>query len=668
MRFSFVLLMSSALVTTALADTKRKPAPTAGRMPASRPAVSKPAAPAYTGLGAESVTAADLAKFAAPPLDNRITARIQTMLDVRGAGGGALTRKGNKMFFNWRVTGNTQVWRQDGPMKLPIQLTGGEDSTYVASVAPDDSFVVVQRDIGGQENPGIYLLDPDGGALKVVQHTPRVQTQLQYVSDDSKHIYFSANDIKPDAYAIYRFDVKAGKRELVFDQPGLWEIADHRGDEWLLVKNLGNTQQEIYLYNLKSKALTPLLGQNEAEEYAVQFGAKRGQVLVQTNKLGEVHRLYSLERGTLTAITPESKYDVQSFAIDQARKRIYYMINEQGYTKASALDARTLKPLALPKLAEADHTVVGGMSRDGRFVQLAVSGARLPQTPVVYDWQTRKMVTWRVPETPEVDVKTFAAQTLETYPARDGTKIPMFVRRPATCAADPCPVIVSFHGGPESQARPGFSPNAQLFVDAGFIYVEPNVRGSSGYGKAWLHSDNGPKRLNIITDIEDAAKYIRTAWAKNGVAPKIGVMGGSYGGYSTLMAMTYFAGAYDAGVALYSISSLETFLMNTAPYRRILRISEYGDPVKDKEAMKTLSPMTHVSKVKSPLLLVQGVNDPRTPVGEAVVIYRDLERRKIPSALILFADEGHGAKKRGNIVLQIGHTIAFFEKHLLGKP
>jgi dipeptidyl aminopeptidase/acylaminoacyl peptidase len=300
-------------------------------------------------------------------------------------------------------------------------------------------------------------------------------------------------------------------------------------------------------------------------------------------------------------------------------------------------------------------------------VQLVLSGAQLAPTAIAYDWQTRKATTWRVPETPELDVSTFAPATIEHYPARDGTKIPMVVRRPQKCAADPCPVIVVFHGGPESQSRPGFSPAGQLIVDAGFVFVEPNVRGSSGYGKAWLHADNGPKRLQVITDIEDAAKFIRGAWAKNGVAPKIGVMGGSYGGYSTLMAMTYFAGAFDAGVANYSISSLHTFLMNTAPYRRILRISEYGDPVKDKDALAKLSPMTHVQKLRSPLLLVQGVNDPRTPVGEALVIYRELERRKIPGGLILFADEGHGAKKRNNVVLQLGHAIAFFEKHLLGR-
>jgi dipeptidyl aminopeptidase/acylaminoacyl peptidase len=668
MRLSLAAALSCALVSTAAAESKKPSNPFDHRLPPPKAAVATPPAQTtYSGLGAESVTAEDLATFTAAPLDSRITRRIQTMLDVRGASGGALTTSGRQMFFNWKVTGNTQVWRQDGAMKLPVQLTGGEDNTSVVSIAPDDSFVVVQRDFGGAENPGVYLLDPEGGPLTVVQHTPKVRTELAYVADDSRSLYYTANDIKPDSYAVYRYDVKARTRELVFDRPGLWDVTDHRGDDWLLIKHLGSTHQEVYQYNLASKQLTPLVGQNETEEYEAKFGAKPGQVLVLTNKLGEFHRLYSLAAGTLTPITPDVRFDVPSFSIDRARKRIYYATNEQGYTKASILDARTFKPLPLPKLPSADHTLVGGVSRDGRFVQFAVSGAKLPQTPVVYDWRTRKLVTWRVPETPEVDVETFANQSIETFPVRDGTQVPMLVRRPDACAADPCPVIVKFHGGPESQARPGFSATAQLYVDAGFVFVEPNVRGSSGYGKTWLHADDGPKRLQVVTDIEDVAKYIRRTWGKNGVAPKIGVMGGSYGGYSALMAMTYFAGAYDAGVALYSISSLETFLMNTAPYRRILRTSEYGDPVKDKQALETLSPITHVKNVKAPLLLVQGVNDPRTPVGEAIVIYRDLEARHIPAGLILFPDEGHGAKKRSNIVLQIGHTIAFFEKHLLGK-
>ena len=219
----------------------------------------------------------------------------------------------------------------------------------------------------------------------------------------------------------------------------------------------------------------------------------------------------------------------------------------------------------------------------------------------------------------------------------------------------------------EGQAVPGFSTRAQLFVDAGFVYVEPNVRGSEGYGKAWLHADDGAKRLAVITDIEDAAKHVRAAFAVGGKAPKVGVYGGSYGGYSAMMAMTRFAGAYDAGASVVGIANLVTFLRNTAPYRRPLRISEYGDPDKDAEALVALSPVTYVDRVKAPMILVQGASDPRVPVGEAVQIHEALKGKGIDAPLIVFADEGHGAQKRGNIVLQTGHVLRFFETHLLGK-
>ncbi len=632
---------------------------------APKPAVVKPAA-GYTGLGAESVSKDEITKFLAPALDERVSRRIQAMLDVRGAGGGLITSKGDRMIFSSAVTGTGQVWRQDGPMKFAIQLTGGEDRTAAVGIAPDDSFLVISRDVGGQENPGLYLMSPQGGALKVVQHTPKVQTFLEFVTDDSKVLYYRANDVDPASFAIYRYDIATGKKARVFDTAGLWSISDHRGETWLLHKSLGSSQDEVYQYELATKKLTPVLGQNEVEEYDVKFGAKPGELLVRTNKPSDFQRLYRLEAGKLAPITTDVKHDVEGFTIDEKRQRIYYNINENGYARIHVLDARTFKPLALPKLPAADNVRLAGVSRDGRFVHVSLDGAALLPQNMTFDWQTRKLTTWRVPMAPESDTTTFAKVSLEHYPARDGTQIPMFVRRPASCVA-PCPVIVSFHGGPEGQSSAGFSGVAQLFVDAGFVFVQPNVRGSTGYGKTWLHADDGPKRLAVVTDIEDCAKFIRAKWAIGGKAPKLGVTGGSYGGYATLMAMTYFAGAYDAGVQQVGISNLMSFLLNTAPYRRILRISEYGDPVKDKDALIQLSPITHVSKLRAPLLSIQGVNDPRVPVGEAVQIYKEAERRKIPGGLILFADEGHGVGKRGNQVLAIGHTIAFFEKHLLGK-
>jgi dipeptidyl aminopeptidase/acylaminoacyl peptidase len=292
----------------------------------------------------------------------------------------------------------------------------------------------------------------------------------------------------------------------------------------------------------------------------------------------------------------------------------------------------------------------------------------------VWDWEKKTLTQWVLPSAPEVDLSGFVPAKLMAYPAKDGTKIPMFVRFPKGCApgenpaADPCPVVVEFHGGPESQATPGFSAYAQMFVEAGFVFVEPNVRGSDGYGKTWLDADNGAKRLDVVSDIDDAGKWIRANWGRNGKAPRVGVTGGSYGGYAALVAMTMFAGTYDAGATEVGISNLETFLRNTAPYRRILRTSEYGDPEKDADTLKKLSPVTYLDRVKAPLLVIQGVNDPRVPAGEAIQIHDLLEKRGIFAPLILFADEGHGASKRANRVLSIGHVIRYFEENLKGAP
>jgi dipeptidyl aminopeptidase/acylaminoacyl peptidase len=629
---------------------------------AQSPAPTPPAA--YSGHGAGSVPPDVLSKFAPPALPPTLSRKIQAMLDVRSPGAGVTSPDGKRLFFAWRVTGVSHVWRLDGPQRFPVQLTGGEDQTGLAGIAPDGSFLLVQRDRGGEEYPGLYLLSPEGGALEPIQHEPRVQTFAEFISPDSRWVYFRANDRKPDSFVIYRWDRKTRVKETVFDQDGLWSVADHRPDgRLLLVRELGSAQTEIHEWNPGTKVLTPVIGQGEREEYNARYGAAEGEVLVLTPKIGEFRRLYRLRSGKLEPITPEARSDVSDFLIDDARRRIVYTVNDGGYTRTHALDARTYKPLRLPKLPPADHVVPRGVSTDGRFLTLAVDTGTAPMIGFVLDWKTGKAVQWQLPSAPEVDLSRFVRATLETYPARDGTPIPMFVRRPARCTA-PCPVVVEFHGGPEGQATPGFNRYAQLLVDAGFVVVEPNVRGSDGYGKTWFHADDGARRLDIITDIEDASRFIRKEWAVNGVAPKVAIVGGSYGGYSALIGMTMFAGAYDAGVAIVGISNLVTFLQNTAPYRRALRVNEYGDPDKDRDALVKLSPVTYIDRLKAPLLIIQGANDPRVPAGEAIQVYEALHARKIPASLIIFPDEGHGSAKRGNQVLELGAMLQFLEQQL----
>jgi dipeptidyl aminopeptidase/acylaminoacyl peptidase len=612
----------------------------------------------YKGLGAESVSPEVLAKYAPPPLPPEVRRRVQSMLDVRSPGAGIVTLDGSRMFFTWSVTGTAQVWRLDGPKQFPVQLTGGEDPTSLADVMPDGRHVLVSRDRGGEENPGLYLLPVDGGPLEVVAQKDKVRSFLSFVTEDGTSIYYIANDRKPDSYAIYRWDVATRKAELVFDQDGLWSVADDRPGALLLAKETGSTSREFYELDLATKALTPLLGQGEFEDHQAEYGRQPGELIVLTPKFGDFRRLYRYGSGRFTAISPEVPHDVSSFAVEGPR--ILYEVNEGGYTRARTMDSTTFTEVSLPPLPAADHVGFGATTDNHRFTSLRIDTGRAPPASYVLDWTTGSLGQWHVPSVPEVDTNRFAVATLESYPARDGTRIPMVVRRPPSCSPQPCPVVVHFHGGPEAQSRPGFDSQAQLFVDAGFVLVEPNVRGSEGYGKAWLHADDGPKRMDVITDIEDCARFIRANWG----VPRIGAFGGSYGGYSALMAMTFFAGAYEAGASVVGMASLVTFLENTAPYRRALRVTEYGDPTGDRDALLQLSPLTHVGRAKAPLIVIQGANDPRVPVGEAIQIHEALRDKKIDSRLIVFADEGHGTQKRDNRVLELGHVIQFFEKHL----
>ncbi len=678
MRPSLRSLRLATLATLALLAACGEAPPPVVAPPAPPPAPPVASAPpppvtpaAYSGHGASSVSPELLAKFAPTPIAPDLKRRIETMLDLRAPGAGVATPDGKHVFFTWSITGTPQVWRLDGPNGYPTELTGGEDKTTLADVLPDGKTIAVQRDRNGEENPGLYLQNANGGPLTVIQHRPGVQTQYEFTSDDGRWVYFRANDQKPNAYAIYRFDPKSGARETVFDEDGLWHVADHRPDGTLLLaKETGGTSAEIFEWTPASKSLRPLFGQGESEDWTAKYGPGAGEVLARAPHGADFYRLWRWKGGAFTALTPDVKHDVDAFFVDPKKQHVLYEVNEDGFTRLYALDARTGKPLALPKLPNADQVVVGaGSPGEGRFVSLSVSGSRLPQTSFVLDWKTGKATQWLSPNTPEIDVATFAKATVDAYPARDGAKIPFVLRMPAACEhpAKPCPVVVMFHGGPEGQAIPNFSVTRQLFVDDGYILVEPNVRGSTGYGRAWLHADDGARRLAIITDIEDASKYVRTRFAVGGVAPKVGIFGGSYGGYSTLVGMTMFAGAYDAGVEIVGMSNLVTFIRNTAPYRRILRSSEYGDPDKgDLEAMTKLSPMTYLDRVQGPLMLIQGASDPRVPVGEAVQVHDALAGRGVDAPLVIFPDEGHGAAKRENVVLQTGYALSFFAKHLKG--
>ncbi|MFN7824297.1 MAG: S9 family peptidase [Pseudobdellovibrionaceae bacterium] len=626
-----------------------------------------PVQASYQGFGKESLTLEQIKKFEAPEVPDGLATQIQRYFDVRSPGAGILAAKTKKqLFFNWGVTGTSQIWRIDQPKGFPVQLTGGKDSTMLVGQTPDGKWLIVSRDRNGEEHPGLYLLAPTGGALMEIQHLPKVRTFLQGISSDSRFLYFTANDLSQESYAIYRFEIKTKKKELLLKEPGIWSVADHRDDGWwLLNKTTGSFSDEIYLFNTETKEMKPLLGQNEKEEYTVMFTDRPDQYLVLSHRGGDFRTLFLWQGKSWKALSPKKSWDVESLQVDRARTKVIFTMNENGFTRLYGFEMGNWKKIVFPAFPGADHVSPGSLTRDGSHLMLSIETSQAPRLSYSYNFKNRLLTQWVLPSSPEVETSKFVASREVQYEARDGSKIPMLLRASEACEkrelTSPCPVVIHFHGGPEAQSEPGFSVVAQLFVENGFIFAEPNVRGSTGYGRKYRDLDNGPLRENVITDIEDAALYFRK---KTPVTRKVGSMGWSYGGYSTLMALTRFSESFDAGVALVGMSNLVTFLENTAPFRRPLRVTEYGDPVKDRESLLRLSPVTWLEKANKPLLIIQGANDPRVPAGEAVQMHQALAKKGIKSQLILFADEGHGSAKRENRVLEIGNMLQFFLQNL----
>jgi dipeptidyl aminopeptidase/acylaminoacyl peptidase len=620
---------------------------------------------AYSGFGRESVSEEQLKTYAPTPLAPELKNSIEKYMDVRAPSPGMTGPGGRQLFMNWMVTGSNQVWRLDAPKSFPVQMTGGEDRTGLRDVSPDGKWVALSRDAMGDEFYGIFLQPSAGGKLLKVFQKPKVRAGFGFFSSNSRSVYYTANDINENSQAVYRYDIAARSRELLLSEPGLWEVEDYLDDDNLiLAKHVGSMQNEHYLFNPSTKLLTPLIGQGKKEDYRVAFGRNKGEYVVLTDELREFKTLYSLKEGKLKPLTPDWNFNVEFFELNRPRTYLVFVTNEKGYEKVRAFSALNFKEISFPRFEAAEQVYAGSFSPDGRYLTLAVETPRSPNTNYVYDFSTKKLRQWSLSSSPEIDTSRFVKAELDSYRAEDGTQIPMFVWRSEACKTKLCPVIVNFHGGPEGQATPGFSPIINSFLEQGFVYVMPNVRGSDGYGKSWVRADNGPKRLDVITDIRDCARYIREKWKVKEVSPKIGIYGGSYGGYSTLVGMSMFAGEYDAGVAVVGMSDLRSFLLNTAPYRRALRVNEYGDPEKDKEALEKLSPVTYINKVKAPILILQGASDPRVPAGEALQFYEQVKNQVPDSGMVLFPDEGHGVSKRPNRVLLTGYVIEFFKKHL----
>jgi dipeptidyl aminopeptidase/acylaminoacyl peptidase len=354
----------------------------------------------------------------------------------------------------------------------------------------------------------------------------------------------------------------------------------------------------------------------------------------------------------------EERWDL-GCAVDACGTHLLVDWNEDGYTRLELRDPETLelhREVELPGRGVAAAYV---FSRDGRRLAFQFSSPLVAGDVWVCDTATGE--SERLTESPsDVAAGELVEPELHRFESFDGESVPVFLYRPSD--AGPLPVVIMIHGGPESQLRPIFSPLAQYFVTNGYAVAAPNVRGSTGYGKRYEHLDDVHRRLDSVRDLVSLHDWLGTVDRID--ASRAVLYGGSYGGYMVLAGLAFHPDRWAAGIEAVGISSLVTFLENTAPWRRVFREREYGSLERDRDFLYEVSPLSRVDEIRAPLFIIHGANDPRVPVAEARQIHRSLTERGVPCELNVYEDEGHGLKKLRNRLDAYPKAAAFLERVL----
>lgn len=562
--------------------------------------------------------------------------------------------------MNWTET--FQVFSMTQARQWPDMITDYPDRVTGIAAAPVGPGLIVSTDQGGSEYHQIRWINLDTREDLALTTNPAAMHLFGAFSPDGETISYTATGRNRRDFDLYIASVR-GQREaqLVRELSGHWEVLDWRGNDTLILQERRTyaVDERLYRLSLGDGVLVRLTPDEKAVWDSPVWSAD-GSLFVRTDLEREFLSIVRLTDDRVDDVVSEAA-DVEHLVGDPAGHWLAYSVNRQGY---SELHLYTLEDGQDRRVAAFDNQVILGLSPsgDGQSLAVAHSGPRQNANISVVSVKTREVRQWTVAPTPGLDPSQGVVPELVHCPSFDGLPIPAFVYRPA--GREAAPVVVSVHGGPEAQERPGFNPLYQYLVERGYAVIAPNVRGSSGYGKRYVHLDDREKRMDSVKDLKAVVDYIRETPEFDG--QRIALWGGSYGGFMVLSGITQYPEYFRAAIDIVGISNLETFLENTSEYRRALRESEYGYLATDREFLRQFSPIHYVDRIRAALFVVHGANDPRVPLEEAQQMVAALQARGLPVVFRVFSDEGHGLAKKSNRLAAYPEMVAFLDQHLGG--
>jgi dipeptidyl aminopeptidase/acylaminoacyl peptidase len=594
---------------------------------------------------------------------------LSQYLNIRVTGTPQLSPNGSEYVFLWSITGTPQVWKSKTAGGFPEQLTFFEDRIQSVLWSPAGDKVLFSKDAGGDEKTQIFSMNPDGSEIKQLTPNPKAIYDLSGISRDGKLIAYRSNERKESVFDVYVMAVQSGQTTRITEDDISYMPGHFSPDGKFLIVSKGSTSlnNDLYLLELATQKLTLLTPhEGDAVFLAGDWTPDSKQFYLVTNKNKNYNTLALMTIGNSQAdftTIDLGNYDVEDADLSKDGTYLSCTINQDGYSRTSVKNLKTGKLISLPNGKEV--TAVTFTQDSKKFLVTYASGAKLPER-YLYDPNSKKLSQISFGSYAGVPKNSFVEPQLVTYKSFDGTAIPAFLYVPqGAMPTKSLPMIISYHGGPEDQSRPYFNPLTQYFVSRGYAVLQPNVRGSSGYGKDYLNADNSTKREVSLKDGIAAADWAKTSgWADPN---KLIAYGGSYGGYMTLAMVTFYPDYWAAGVDVVGISNMLSFLKNTGAFRQKNRIAEYGDPDRDSVFLKKISPLFSVSQIKAPLMVIQGANDPRVPQSEADQIVAAIKAKNGVVEYQLFPDEGHGLAKLKNRITGYTKVVDFLDKYVKSK-
>ena len=595
--------------------------------------------------------------------------KVSRMASVGLSTAPAFSPDGASIAFVSNLTGVPQLFIVPTDGGWPVQVTSGDDPVNrIPAWSPRGDLIAYETAPGGGLNTQVYVVAPDGTGARRLTSGGKDNNSLGGWTDDGAGLTLASNERDAASFDAYLVDVKSGRKTLIVKIGGNGNLTEVSRDSRraVLERTRSRGDSDALLVDLANKTELLLTRHTPPGQSTGRVAPDGRAVYLATNNDRDRFAFTRIrlgadgKPGAPETLAERSDAEISSFVLSYDGATAALLWNVAGRGQVALLDLATgtaAPPLALP------DDIIGGLafSRDGKRLAMTIGGATRPTDIWVLDLASKKL--WQVTHSPHPGVALASLQRPElvTFKAHDGLALSGWLYRPPGVSGA-APYVVAFHGGPEGQERPTFRGDYQALLGQGIGVFAPNVRGSSGFGKTFVNLDNGERRLESLKDIKASVDFL----VEQHIAQpkKIGVMGGSYGGYMTMVALTEYPELFAAGADLFGIVNFETFFAHSQPWMAAISTVEYGDPRTQKALLERLSPIHRIDRIKAPLIVLHGANDTNVPVVEAEQTVAALKKRGVPVEYVLFPDEGHGWRKRAN---QITSTVAitrFFAKYL----